>query len=101
MHPVLILVPAAALIPGPRLWLRHALKQHNRNENELPVTARELARELPDAHDLQPVRVESTGIGDHYDPGARAVRLTRDKIDRKHGKPVIREWVRLSRRNGF
>lgn len=90
MHPVLILVPAAALIPGPRLWLRHVLKQHNRKENE-----------LPDAHDLQPVRVESTGIGDHYDPGARAVRLTRDKIDRKYGKPVIREWVRLSRRNGF
>ena len=101
MHPVLIPLPAAAPIPGPRLWLRHVLKQHNRKENELSLTARELARELPDAHDLQPVRVESTGIGDHYDPGARAVRLTRDKIYRKHGKPVIRERVRLSLRNEF
>ena len=83
MYPALILVPAAALILGPRLWVNHVLKQHNRKQNALPLTARELARELLDAHDLQRVRVESTDIGDHYDPKARAVRLTRDKIDRK------------------
>jgi Zn-dependent membrane protease YugP len=83
MHPVIILVPAAALILGPRLWVNYVLKQHNRTENELPLTARELARELLDAHDLQRVKVQSTDIGDHYDPKARAVRLTRDKIDRK------------------
>ena len=83
MHPVLILVPAATLIIGPRLWVRHVLKQHNRKQDTLPLSARELARELLDAHDLQRVRVESTDIVDHYDPGARAVRLTRDKIDRK------------------
>lgn len=83
MNPVLILVPAAALILGPRLWVSHVLKQHNRKEEDLPLTARELARELLDAHDLQRVRVESTDIGDHYDPKAKAVRLGRDKIDRK------------------
>ena len=83
MNPVLILGPAAALILGPRFWVSHVLKQHNRKEEDLPHTARELARELLDAHDLQRVRVESTDIGDHYDPGAKAVRLGRDKIDRK------------------
>jgi Zn-dependent membrane protease YugP len=83
MHPVLILVPAAALILGPRLWVSHVLKQHNRKEGDIPVTAGELARELLDLHGLQQVKVESTDIGDHYDPKARAVRLTRDKIDRK------------------
>jgi Zn-dependent membrane protease YugP len=83
MNPVLILVPAAALIMGPRLWVSHVLKQHNRKEEDLPLTARELARELLDAHDLQRVKVESTDVGDHYDPRAKAVRLGRDKIDRK------------------
>ena len=83
MHPVLILVPAAALVLGPRLWVSHVLKQHNRKDEELPLTARELARELLDAHDLQVVKVENTDIGDHYDPRTRAVRLARDKIDRK------------------
>jgi Zn-dependent membrane protease YugP len=83
MHPVLILVPAAALVLGPRLWVNHVLRQHNRGEDDLPVTPRQLARELLDHHDLQQVSVESTDLGDHYDPRARAVRLTRDKIDRK------------------
>ena len=43
MNPVLVLVPAAALILGPRLWVSHVLKQHNRKEEDLPLTARELA----------------------------------------------------------
>jgi hypothetical protein len=42
-----------------------------------------LARELLDRCGLHDVKVESTDLGDHYDPQARAVRLTRDKIDRK------------------
>jgi Zn-dependent membrane protease YugP len=83
MHPVLVLIPVATLFLGPRLWANHVLRQHNRQEEDLPLTARELARELLDAHDLQQVRVESTDLGDHYDPRTRAVRLARDKIDRK------------------
>ena len=83
MHPVIVLIPAAAMVLGPKLWVSHVLKQHNRKEEELPFSARDLARELLDLHDLQHVKVESTDIGDHYDPRARAVRLTRDKIDRK------------------
>ncbi|MGB5261304.1 MAG: zinc metallopeptidase [Gammaproteobacteria bacterium] len=83
MNPVIILVPAAALIVGPRLWVNHVLRQHNQQEGDFPGTARELAREVLDRHQLQGVRVESTDIGDHYDPEVRAVRLARDKIDRK------------------
>jgi len=83
MNPILILAPAAALIIGPRLWVNHVLRQHNRKEENFPCTARELAREVLDRHHLQSVKVESTDLGDHYDPDARAVRLSRDKIDRK------------------
>ncbi|MGD2111737.1 MAG: zinc metallopeptidase [Gammaproteobacteria bacterium] len=83
MHPVLVLVPAAALILGPRLWVNHVLQHYNRRDENLACTAGELARELLDRHQLHGVRVESTDIGDHYDPRARAVRLGRDRIDRK------------------
>jgi Zn-dependent membrane protease YugP len=83
MHPVLILIPAAALVIGPRLWVNQVLKQHNRREEELPCTAAQLARELLDRHRLHEVTVERTDLGDHYDPRARAVRLARDNFDRK------------------
>lgn len=83
MHPVLILIPAAALILGPRLWVNHVLTRHNCNDRALGRTAGELARELLDRHGLQAVNVEITDIGDHYDPGTRTVRLARDKFDRK------------------
>lgn len=83
MHPAIILIPAAALVMGPRLWVGHVLKQYNRKDEDLDGTAAELARELLDLHDLQIVKVEMTDLGDHYDPEARAVRLSRDKFDRK------------------
>ncbi|MDX1696910.1 MAG: zinc metallopeptidase [Thiohalobacterales bacterium] len=83
MNPVIILVPAAVLIIGPRLWVNHVLRQYNSKEEDFPGTARELAREVLDENGLPDVRVESTDIGDHYDPEARVVRIARDKIDRK------------------
>jgi Zn-dependent membrane protease YugP len=83
MHPIIFLVPALGLIFGPRLWVSYVLNKHNRVDEEVPATAGGLARELLDQHGLQSVRVESTDIGDHYDPRARAVRIARDKLDRK------------------
>jgi Zn-dependent membrane protease YugP len=82
MHPLLILVPAAALVVGPRIWVTRVLRQHNRKETAFPGTAAELARELLDNHQLQQVKVERTDLGDHYDPQTRTVRLARDKYDR-------------------
>lgn len=84
MHPVLILVPSAALMLGAELWVQHVLRQYNRDEEDsFRCTGREVARELLDRCNLQSVKVESTDVGDHYDPNAKAVRLARDKIDRK------------------
>ena len=59
------------------------LKQYNRREENFPGTASELARDLLDHHQLQGIKVESTDVGDHYDREAKAVRLSRDKFDRK------------------
>jgi Zn-dependent membrane protease YugP len=83
MHPVVVVIPAAALILGPRLWVRHVLKQYNRGEGGCPVSAAELARALLDSRQLHSVKVESTDIGDHYDHTAKAVRLNREKYNRK------------------
>ena len=42
-----------------------------------------MARHLLDQLDLQHIKVERTEQGDHYDPEAKAVRLTPDKFDGK------------------
>jgi Zn-dependent membrane protease YugP len=83
MHPIVILIPAAALILAPRLWVKQVLEKHNGQDDRFALSAAELARELLDRRGLQAVRVEVTDVGDHYDPQERAVRLTRDKQGRK------------------
>lgn len=83
MHPAVLLIPVAALILGPRLWVGYVLKQNNRDDEGLPATAADLARIWLDSHQLQSVQVEVTDIGDHYDPETKSVCLTRDKFDRK------------------
>ena len=65
-----------ALIFGPQLWIRRVMAQHGGERADLPGTGGELARHLLDEADLSGVTVELTGDGDHYDPEARAVRLT-------------------------
>jgi hypothetical protein len=53
VHPVVVLVPALALILGPRLWVGHVLKQHNRRDLASARRAGDLARELLDKNQLQ------------------------------------------------
>ena len=83
MHPVMIVIPAAILILGPRAWVNHLLRKHDKKDLYLTVTAGEFAREILDRQQLQKVKVESTDIGDHYDQQARAVRIARKRFDRK------------------
>ncbi|MGD2173665.1 MAG: zinc metallopeptidase, partial [Gammaproteobacteria bacterium] len=79
-----VIAAVIALIYGPQLWVRWVLNRHNRlPESNFPGTGGELARHLLDRYDLKEVSVEITDLGDHYDPMARAVRLTRDKHDGK------------------
>lgn len=82
MHPLLIIIPTAALVIGPRIWVNQVLRQYNQRQGTYPGTAAELARELLDQNQLQRVQVERTDLGDHYDPQTRTVRLARDKYDR-------------------
>jgi Zn-dependent membrane protease YugP len=83
MHPVLVLIPVAALILGPRFWVRRVLQRHNLSDEKFPLEAQQLAREMLDRAGLGAVAVEGTDIGDHYDPATKTVRLARDKYGRK------------------
>jgi len=78
----IIIAAAVVLIYGPQVWVQWVLNHHNRHpEANFPGTGGELARHLLDRYELGEVSVEITEQGDHYDPQARAVRLTRDKFE--------------------
>jgi Zn-dependent membrane protease YugP len=63
-----------ALIAGPGLWARHVLERHGRDEY-FSGTGIDLAQILVRDLNLTDVRVETTELGDHYDPRDKVVRL--------------------------
>jgi Zn-dependent membrane protease YugP len=69
-----------ALVFGPAIWVTRVLDRYSTPADRYQGTGSELARHLLDQHGLQSVVVEATDQGDHYDPEARAVRLTEDKF---------------------
>ena len=83
MHPAIILIPVAATLFGPRLWVRRVMKAHDREDEDRFDSAADSARRWLDGHRLQLVDVEITDLGDHYDPQTRTVRLNRQRFDRK------------------
>ncbi len=72
---------ACIILPG--VWVKQVLKKYSepadryRNEG----SGAELARHLLDRFELSEVKVEETEKGDHYDPEARAVRLSSDNFN--------------------
>lgn len=64
-----------AAVFGPQWWVRHVLKVHAAERLDLPGTGGELARHLLDEAGLANVQVETTELGDHYDPETCTVRL--------------------------
>lgn len=82
----ILLVPLIFLITyGPGWWVRRTLDKYRQPENRYDGSGAELARHLLDRRGLAEVRVEITESGDHYDPEARAVRLTGENY---HGRSL-------------
>ncbi len=77
----IVIIVVTALTLGPGIWVQHVLKSCDQPEDRYTRTGASLARHLLDKHGLQSVVVEPTDSGDHYDPRAKAVRLTSDKHD--------------------
>lgn len=66
-----------ALLLGPQLWTKAVLSKHDKDRPDCPGTGGELAEHLVEEYGLQGVTVEALpGDGDHYDPDARAIRLS-------------------------
>ena len=78
---VLAIALLVALVFGPSLWARRVMRKHAKPRPDLPGTGGDLARHLLDRAGLDHVKVEATECGDHYDPKAKAVRLTPANLD--------------------
>jgi Zn-dependent membrane protease YugP len=74
---LVLLLGLAVLVFGPNLWVRHVLAKHSGARNDFPGTGGEFAQHLIDHYKLSGVTVEETSEGDHYDPIAKSVRLSR------------------------
>lgn len=66
------------LIVLPQYWVRHVMRRYSRPVPDMPGTGGELAEHLVERFGLDGVVVETTEAGDHYDPEARAIRLSPD-----------------------
>jgi Zn-dependent membrane protease YugP len=85
MHVVLIII-LVALVAGliflPSIWVRRVLQKYKQPDDLFPGTGGELAEHLLQKLDIRDVRVEeSEPDQDHYDPVARAVRLSPDNFN--------------------
>lgn len=83
MRLTLLLIALALLVFGPQLWTMRVFAQYSGRRDDYPGTGSELARHLLDRFEMKHVKVETTEIGDHYDPLTKKVRLTADKYDGK------------------
>ena len=79
----LLLIVVVIVIFGPQLWTRRVFAQYSVPRPDYPGTGGELARHLLDRFDMKHIKVETTEVGDHYDPLTKAVRLTPDKFNGK------------------
>ena len=84
----LALVALAALVIGPGLWARHMLERYGREEY-FSGTGIDLARILVEDLRLHGVRVETTELGDHYDPVEKVVRLNPATAGRRSLTAVV------------
>ena len=78
---LLMIVVLLALVFGPGLWVRRVIERYSKPADRYAGTGAQLARYLLDKLGMQHVTVETTDQGDHYDPAAKAVRLTLDKYE--------------------
>ncbi len=76
MHFILLTAILLGLVFGPGLWVKHVLAKYAEPADRYKGSGAQLARHLLDRRGMQSVAVEQTEKGDHYDPVAKAVRLS-------------------------
>lgn len=81
MHFVVLGLLLLAVVFGPSLWVKRVMRRYSEPADRYPGSGADLARHLLRRYGLTEVTVERTDAGDHYDPQAKAVRLTPDNYD--------------------
>lgn len=71
------------LILGPQYWARHVLQKYSGHREDIPGTGAELVKHLKKKFGLDYLKIEGTELGDHYDPADKAVRLSKDNLDKR------------------
>jgi len=73
-------------IYAPQIWVQYVMRRHAREIKDMPGTGGELAQHLIDVYEINDVIVEETQPGqDHFDPQAKAVRLSPNNY---HGRSL-------------
>lgn len=80
--PILIAI-LLALVFLPQWYVGHVMRRYAKPNSRFPGNGAELARHLLDRFELSGVGVELTDRGDHYDPGAKMVRLSKNNFEDK------------------
>src|SRR5690554_3136166 len=75
---VVVIILLLAIFILPNLWAKWVLARHSRGRDDYPGTGAELADHLLRRLGIEGVEVEVSEHGDHYDPQARRVRLSRE-----------------------
>jgi Zn-dependent membrane protease YugP len=75
---IIFILIFALCVALPGIWVKHVMKKYTEPADRYRDKGNggELARHLLDRFDLGDIQVEETPAGDHYDPAARAVRLS-------------------------
>ncbi len=76
MHIVVLVILIPLVLIAPSVWARATLRRNAMIRKDIPGTGGELARHLVKRFEVSGVAVEATPGGDHYDPLARAIRLS-------------------------
>ena len=89
MHIVLAIGILLAVVFGPQMWAKHVLRRYSKLQERIPGSGGDLARHLLTRARLEDVTVEATELGDHYDPDARAVRLSEEVLESKSLTAIV------------
>jgi hypothetical protein len=72
---LLLTLLIALVVLGPHLWVKWVIRSAQKPADRYPGNGASFARHLLDKYGLENVRVETTTLGDHYDPSSKTVRL--------------------------
>jgi hypothetical protein len=86
---VILLALVFALAVLPQLWVKKVIVRHSGERADFPGTGGEFARHILDEMKLGNVKVEETDLGDHYDPDAKAVRLSPHHLNGRSLSAVV------------